>query len=254
MTENLRLEFDGTSVTGLTADDSDVASTYTASNPLIISATQPYNQASTNRYDWGVAAETDMNQSTVDRWLSRSTKVGSVWSTETTPVTSVSNEDLTGEDQKAGVFYNWYTATAGTGDWTITSSGVTATSSVCPKGWYLPRYDEVGSWAYLIRDTYHLVSTGGNQSTLPDGNVGAEAALHDFPFSIPYAGSIFWKTGATNNQATNGDYWSAGSGSISQLYARGFRLYTDTVALGPNVFRLYGFSIRCLAKQPTTNS
>ena len=264
MTENLRLEFDGTSATGLTADDSDVASTYTASNPLIIGATQPYDQPKTgtidgvayDRYNWGVASESDMNQSNVDRWLSRSTKKDGVWTTETTPVQSAAasdptrHQDLTGEDQKTGVYYNWYTATAGTGNWSISTGGVTADSSICPKGWYLPRYDNDAnqSWMYLVRNVYHIISAHGDQSTLPDGNPSAIATLHGFPLSLPSSGSVNYQSGATNNQGTNGDFWSAGS--ASQLNARRLAFVGSVVNPDSGHRRLFGFSVRCIAKQP----
>ena len=39
-----------------------------------------------------------------------------------------------------GVYYNWYTATAGTGKYATTSGN--ASSSVCPKGWKLPTSSE----------------------------------------------------------------------------------------------------------------
>ena len=247
MTENLRLELSANQV--LTSATSDVTA-----NRTVGLATQPYNQASTNRYNWGVAATTDFSEATVDRWLSRSTKVGSTWSTETTPVQSVSDDrkqDLTGEDQKTGVYYNWYTATAGTGTWSITTAGTQATDSVCPAGWQLPRYSAVNgtsttapnkSWMYLIRDIYQVITTQGDQGSSSTAN----AQLHAFPFSLPYSGDVRWQSGGTVNQGANGNFWSAGA--TSQTNARSLNFSGTLDWPEYSSYRLYGFSVRCVAK------
>ena len=253
MTENLRLEFDGTSATGLTASDSDIASTYTSSNPLVIGATQPYNQGSSNYYNWGIGTSGTLTQANTDKWLSRSTKKNGEWATETNPIKpGASSANLTGEDQKTGVFYNWYTATAGTGNWNITTGGITASSSVCPAGWQLPRYSAVnststlaptGSWMNLIRDTYHIIATQGDQGSGSTAN----AKLHAFPFSLPYFGYVDYVSGDIVNYGSGGwMFWSAGS--TSQTGARGLDFYGTYVWPEGGGNRLNGFSIRCVAK------
>ena len=248
MTEYLRKELAQGEV--LTPATSDVTS-----NVTVGAATQPYDQASTNRYDWGAAATTDFSEATVDRWLSRSTKKDGVWTTETTPIQDVSEDkkqDHTGEDQKTGVYYNWYTATAGTGTWSITTAGTQATDSVCPAGWQLPRYSAVNgtsttapnkSWMYLIRDIYQVISTQGDQGSSSTAN----AKLHAFPFSLPYSGNVDWQSGGTESQGATGAFWSAGA--TSQTSARylsfsGTRVWPE----GSSGIRLYGFSVRCVAK------
>ena len=245
MTENLRLELSANQV--LTSATSDVTA-----NRTVGLATQPYNQASTNRYDWGVAATTDFSKDTVDRWLSRSTKKDGVWTTETTPVQSgAPSTNLTGEDQKTGVYYNWYTATAGTGTWSITTAGTQATDSVCPAGWQLPRYSAVNgtsttapnkSWMRLIRDTYKIITTQGDQGSSSTAN----ATLHGFPFSLPYSGGVNWQSGGIDYQGAYGAFWSAGS--TSQTHARRLDFYGTSVWPETSGARLYGFSVRCVAK------
>ena len=49
--------------------------------------------------------------------------------------------------QYSGNYYNWYTATAGTGTYAMVSEN--APSSVCPKGWKLPTGGEGGQFAAL---------------------------------------------------------------------------------------------------------
>ena len=246
MTENLRLEL--TSGQKLTSTDSDLPSGTTATVGM---TTQPYNQPSTNRYNWGVASENDFSRATVDRWLSRSTKVNGVWATETTPtVSGAPKANLTGEDQKTGVYYNWYAATVGTGTWDITTAGTEATGSVCPAGWHLPRYSAVngtstlapsGSWESLIRDTYHLITTQGDQ-----GSTAVNDKLHAFPFSLPYQGYVNWNVGATVDQGYSGHFWSAGA--VVQTTARLLDIYRTTVSPEHSDGRLHGFSVRCVAK------
>ena len=245
MTENLRLELTANQV--LSPEDTDVTVSTTVG-----ASTQPYNQPSDNRYDWGVASTSDFNRSTVDRWLSRSTKKNGVWATETTPTQSgVPTTNLTGEDQKLGVYYNWYTATAGTGNYDITTGGITAQSSVCPAGWQLPRYSAVngtstlapsGSWESLIRDTYRIITTQGDQGTGSTAN----AKLHAFPLSLPYSGNVDWESGGTESQGEYGAFWSAGS--TSQTNARYLLFYGTYVWPEGRDNRLDGVPVRCIAK------
>ncbi|MBQ3271015.1 hypothetical protein IJH10_00205 [Candidatus Saccharibacteria bacterium] len=247
MTENLRKELAQGEV--LTPATSDVTS-----NVTVGAATQPYDQASDNYYDWGVGTGGTQTEANTDRWLSRSTKKDGIWTTETTPVQSVSDgrkQDLTGEDQKTGVYYNWYTATAGTGTWSITTAGTQATDSVCPAGWQLPRYSAVNgtsttapnkSWMYLIRDIYQVISTQGDQGTGSTAN----ARLHAFPFSLPYSGNVYWQSGGTEGQGARGRFWSAGA--TSQTYARSLRFDGTNVWPEGSNGRLDGFSVRCVAK------
>ena len=252
MTENLRKELAENEV--LTPATSDVLTDVTVG-----AATQPYNQASTNYYDWGVASTSDFSEATVDRWLSRSTKKDGVWTTETTPVQSgAPSADLTGEDQKTGVYYNWYAATAGTGTWSMTTSGTEASSSVCPAGWQLPRYSAVngtstlapsGSWMHLIRDVYGVIKNQGDQSTVADGNLNANAELHAFPFSLPYSGDAYWQSGGTTAQGAGGYFWSAGA--ATQTTARFFYFGVTSVRPENSAYRLDGISVRCVADDST---
>ena len=252
MTENLRLELTANQV--LSPSTSDVTV-----DTKVGMTTQPYNQASTNRYNWGVAdtSSTDYNRNSVDRWLSRSTKVSGEWTRETNPVQSVSadrKQDLTGENQRTGVFYNWFTATAGTGNWDISTSGVTATSSICPKGWQLPRHSAVngtstlapnGSWMHLIRDAYGVI--GISQGDQGDGGV-APNKTHAFPLSLPFFGNVGWRSGSIEAQGLLGAWWSADS--TSQNHAHNLYIYSAAGVWPENGDnRLYGFAVRCVARR-----
>jgi uncharacterized protein (TIGR02145 family) len=250
MTENLRHELrEGEVLTPATTD--------VAINTTVGAATQLYNQsAGSNYYDWGVGSGGSETEANTDRWLSRSTKVGNTWSTETNPVQSGlpdnRKQNLTGEDQKAGVFYNWYTATAGTGTWNITTGGIETQSSICPAGWELPRYSNVngsstlapnGSWMHLIRDVYGIIGT--SQGDQGDGGASSLKA-HAFPLSLPFSGRVYWQSGGIEGQGAFGYWWTVGS--HSQTSAR--YLYVDSVGVLPedSHYRLNGFNVRCVAK------
>ena len=251
MTENLRLE--------LAADDVLLPTTSdVTANTTVGLATQPYNQPSDNLYNWGVANEFSMNQTNVDKWLSRSTKVGNTWSTETNPSSTTSEDrkqNLTREDQKTGVYYNWYTATAGTGTWSMTTAGTEAQSSICPKGWELPRYSDVngtstlapsGSWMGLIRDTYKIITTQGNQGS----SSTALDSLHAFPLSLPNSGYVNGTTGAIIAQGVDGYYRTAGVTSQTRalIFGYGTSAGTRSIFTESSSSRLNGFNVRCIAK------
>ncbi len=226
MTENLRKELAQGEV--LMPATSDVTS-----NVTVGATTQPYDQASDNYYDWGVGTGGTQTEANTDRWLSRSTKKDGVWTTETTPIQNVSEDrrqDLTGEDQKTGVYYNWYTATAGTGTWSITTAGTQATDSICPAGWKLPNDSSTDSWYDLV-DAYGLTA-------------GTGAAK--FPLSLPRSGNVRWQEGSVSVQGQGGSFWS--NTVYNQTYAQ--YLTFNSTLLRPQWQhpRLEGFSVRCVAK------
>ena len=236
MTENLRKEFTAGEIL-------KPATTDVKTNTTVDLATQPYNQSSDNYYGWGVASDSDLNASTVDRWLSRSTKVGSTWATETNPSRSDAPKvDHTGEDQRLGVYYNWYTATASTGNWGITADLAEATSSICPSGWQLPKHNsDAKSWLNLIKNTYSLVVTEGN------GNSEAVNRLYSFPFNLPLSGFISYASGAVS-QGGQGVFWE--STSHYRPNARDLKINPTggVVYTGSTDNRLFGQSVRCVSK------
>ena len=94
----------------------------------------------------------------------------------------------------------------------------------------------------LIRDIYKVITTQGDQGSSSTAN----AQLHAFPFSLPYSGGVYWQSGGTEDQGANGDFWSAGA--TSQTGARNLIFYGTSVWPEYSHYRLYGFSVRCVAK------
>lgn len=185
-----------------------------------------------------------------NQWLSRSTK-----GLREDDVSSMPANRKTGENQKLGTYYNWYTATAGTGT-SAAKTGFTAPADICPKGWQLARgsidhdygtQSVNGSWMYVIRTIYHLIVNQGDQSSVDQGNPEANNIVKSIPFSVPRSGYVDYIDGSTSNQGNIGISWSAFAGS--NAYARD-SLISGITNIRPSGAdsRSFGFSIRCLAK------
>ena len=250
MTENLRLSWSSSRT--LTNADTNINTTNSKTIDVATQATSTNGVPSTteiNAWKEGATAGGNWN-----RYLSRSN--GS--HTETNPSQSgAAATNLTGENQLIGTYYNWYTSTLGSLNSTTETPniGVNAPDDICPKGWQLPRYSAVNgtsttaqnkSWMYLIRDIYKIITTQGDQSTLPDGKTDANTKLHAFPFSLPYSGRVARDSGATVTQATHGHFWSAAPSSATSsryLYFRGTSVLPED-----SMTRTYGLSVRCVSK------
>ena len=237
MTENLALNWTTTNYQ-FTTDTSNVTTTRTANAATQATSTNGV-PTDTEKTAW---AETSAG-TPWEKWLSRSNGDH----TETNPSQSgAGTTNLTGENQNQGTYYNWYTATLSTGE-SGSTVGVDSTDDICPKGWYLPRYTGSGSWMTLIRDTYHIIKTQGDQSTVPEGNTGANNTLHAFPFSLPYSGYVTRGSGATVYQATYGYFWSAAPSSTT--FSRYLGFLGTSVWPERDTYRTYGFSVRCVARR-----
>jgi len=237
MTDNLALNWDSSRT--FTSGDTNTTSSVTVNvNTQALSATGGDVDGTTDQTNWKEpSAGGNWN-----RWLSRSTN--------NAQENSYSAEAVrTGENQYLGTYYNWYTATLGTGldGDPSTEIGTDSTADICPKGWQLPRYTGSGSWMTLIRDTYHVISTQGDQSTVSGGNTAANNTLHGFPFSLPYSGDVGRGSGSTVSRGTYGNFWSAAPSSSTNSRHLGF----NGTAVWPegSYYRTNGFSVRCVAQQ-----
>ncbi|MBR5046360.1 hypothetical protein IKX73_01880, partial [Candidatus Saccharibacteria bacterium] len=179
--------------------------------------------------------------------------------TDTTanPNTTVAN--MTNANQNVysyGNYYSWSAAKANT-DYldTIENSNATNTS-ICPKGWRLPKGGNKANQA--TNEFWSLVVTGINNGTNPanyDSSnqpyyTGAEEAgpvdkkLRTFPNNFVYSG--FVGGDSVNNRGSCGDYWSATASSVNSAYR--FYFSSTLVYLGTlDSYKYYGRSIRCVA-------
>ncbi|MBR3263831.1 hypothetical protein IKF94_01180, partial [Candidatus Saccharibacteria bacterium] len=174
MTENLALNYE--QGRQFTSTDTNVTSTKTAAHPTQALNGVPTDEEIATNCSSTLADRICWYEGTTagdysDRWLSRSSNGATESSLNFSPSVQ------TGEDQAVGTYYNWYTAVMGT----VSSSqgAVEATEDICPANWRLPRYSAIsGSWMYLIRDTYHLINTQGEQKRDGTATTDVNNLLH----------------------------------------------------------------------------
>ncbi len=129
-----------------------------------------------------------------------------------------------------GNYYNWYAATAGTGKYYMSER--TTNSSICPKGWMLPKSEGLSSMTKLL-DIYNL-HDGTEESSLVD-------LLTDAPFSFALAGDYYYN-GITGGEEDWADYWTA---DVANLVAANFDV--DLGGMNYNQ-KTAGLSVRCVAR------
>ncbi len=103
-----------------------------------------------------------------------------------------------------GVYYNWYTATAGKGTLEQSIPGASSDGDLCPANWRLPASaGDVGDYSILDRS---YGGTGKNQNT---GSIGTTASnrWRTYPLNFIYSGE----------QKASGPYNRGNSGSFTTL-------------------------------------
>ena len=123
-----------------------------------------------------------------------------------------------------GGFYNWYTATAGTGTRSMSSGNTTV--SICPKGWRLPTIGYAGDFKILY------------------DNYNPSSALRSNPVNLTLSGYV--SSSSRDNQGSSGSYWS--SMVASKYYAYYLSLDASNVDPANNTNKFNGFSVRCIAR------
>ena len=130
-------------------------------------------------------------------------------------------------DNTYGGYYNWYTATAGTGTTSLSTKYQNTTVSICPKGWRLP--------------------TSGNSTndfqTLYN-NYNSSSALRSSPVNLTLSGDA--DSSSMYYQGSYGYYWSSTVYDNDDAY--GLYLYSSDVGPSNNYNKDYGFSVRCVAR------
>ena len=126
-----------------------------------------------------------------------------------------------------GGFYNWYTATAGTGIQSLSTNGYNTTVSICPKGWRLPTSGNSNS---DFRTLYN--------------NYNSSSALRSAPINLTLSGVAY--SSSMNAQGSYGFYWS--STVYSSYVAYNLDLNSSSVDPSDGNNKLNGFSVRCVAR------
>ena len=130
-----------------------------------------------------------------------------------------------------GGFYNWYTATAGTGTQTLSTQGQNTTVSICPKGWRLPTSGSGGEFQVLYN------------------NYNSSSVLRSNPVNLILSGFVSFSS--HGNQDLYGFYWSSTVNSSNNAYGLGLNTSNVNPALNGN-YKYYGLSVRCIADDKLT--
>ena len=153
-----------------------------------------------------------------------------------------------------GCYYNWYTATAGSGTAaTISSETSTVDYSICPAGWTLPTAEPLDSdWTNLMR-AYGLYDGVHSSAEVAEAVLVADPTTTTENINGQYIPGFllgaFYNGGGVYRVGT-GAYWSKTPvSSRAQAMVGGFYLNGSTgiVTVGSN--KMNGNSIRCLLSE-----
>ena len=128
-----------------------------------------------------------------------------------------------------GVYYNWYTATAGTGTYELSSGD--ATNSICPKGWRLPPNEGDESYYNLLFTNMGL----GNDAT-------SSTIMQGAPTFFLLSGNTYGEN--LLNQGVYGYYWTRTAGDNTT--SRGLVFGSSYVSPSTSHHKGSGHSIRCV--------
>lgn len=136
-----------------------------------------------------------------------------------------------------GCYYNWYTATAGTGTTYVTTGNVN--DSVCPAGWTLPTGGANGQFKALY-DQYPSAS----QMLVDNPTNTTENIVPKIPGFL--LGGYYWTDGSRHDSSNIGHYWARTASNAQG----GVQLTITTSSVDTSGFssKAVGRSIRCVTK------
>ncbi|MBQ6313818.1 hypothetical protein IJI29_03140 [Candidatus Saccharibacteria bacterium] len=223
MIENLRLG--GEEAMTLTSSDSNIAS----GSSFTLSASQdPTTNAWCN----------DDSADCIDQSMLSSNNTTNTIANMTSPML---DPDESKGIYSMGNYYNWYSATAGTGTGSMLSGN--ATGSICPAGWHLPTGYTNGEFSALD------VAMGGT-GEWQDNDETATNRWRTYPANYVLSGDVFSLSGLEDRGVVS-DVWSStvpalNPAVIATLY---LSLYPSWYFVSPVGFatpRSVGSSVRCV--------
>ena len=247
MSQNLDLDL--TTTMTLTSDDTDIQTAHdgtarTSWTPGVVTETE------SNATVWGDGN----NEASIN--IVRSYDPGNLYCTgaESGANQTCSTTRTNDNTEHVGNYYNWYTATAGTGTYADTSTASTdeetgavisdpeANDSICPKGWTLPTNSTTLTLAngnlYSYKNLVNTTYSAGN-------NAAGAVIVRSAPLSFPFSGFYSASSGAPASQGTLGRFWS--SSAYSATNSRYLSINRSNV--NPSTFynKRSGYSVRCVA-------
>ncbi len=146
-------------------------------------------------------------------------------------------------DTDYGAYYNWYTATVGTGTSELTEGN--AESSICPKGWHLPTSEEFQNLYDKFPDATWATINDRSGRWFGASSVSAGGAL------LLADGYMRTADGLSANINLYGYYWTNASKDKTQAYS--LRFNRKELTIDGNSRKSNGYSIRCLTPASSTN-
>ena len=222
MMENLRLDLSDTNVTISTQNTNKPESSF-----MTLANAHP---ASSNSFCTGTGS------SCINRVLHNTNNINR----NLTP--AYDTNDSSSSWYSYGVYYNYYTATAGNGGYSLTTKGARVNGDICPAGWRLPtgysKNDDLGT----LDMSYG--GTGLIQNEEPAGTIASER-WRTYPLNYTYSGE--------QNGASGYNRWvSAGMNSGSNYSATsGYNLWLRTMAASMTAnttSKSRGQTVRCVAR------
>lgn len=160
------------------------------------------------------------------------------------------NSNLTDGKSSYGGFYSWPTVIASSEK--IISGGMNPSTSICPKGWRLPKGGEVRS--YIVNDYYNLMKTvtgeEPNMNQTPGygyySGMSFSADIRRYPNNYVLSGQ--WNGNSTNSLNEAAFYWTSTTYDGNSAYY----FYLDSSIVRPGNGRRannknHGNTFRCIA-------
>lgn len=174
--------------------------------------------------------------------------------TDLTACTTAGHTETECKSFQVGNFYNWTAAIASNNSQPINSQYTVADNSICPKGWRLPKGLTNPSGTVIQSEFNTMLSANGiagGTDTTGGADVGYASGGFYKAIAAPYNFSRFGYINGSIVHAVggygHGYWWSSSASSTSDVYY----LLVHGAMLVParSDPRLYGFSIRCLARE-----
>ena len=134
-----------------------------------------------------------------------------------------------------GCYYNWYTATAGSGTTAISSGNVE--HSICPSGWTLPTGGNQGQFATLY--SYY----GSTEEMLVDNPAVAKDNIASNVPGFLLGGYI--NASGDSHSVAYGVYWSGTTNGPQRAFNLKFTQNTTTI---DHDYKFLGYSVRCILR------
>ena len=136
-------------------------------------------------------------------------------------------------------YYNWYTATAGTGTTYIATQGQSVNNSICPAGWTLPTQPQFSALYNQYPSAAQMEVADPTTTKENTPTVGQVTNTPGFLLSGGYY------TGGASSLGSYGFYWSRTASNAQNAYS--LDMNTSSVHPAGSSNKYFGFTVRCLA-------